>query len=358
MAMLKDETIIWRMAYECVNKHLPCALAIVIEAVGSAPQRCGAKLLVLEDGSAMGTVGGGMVEAQAIEAAKECMNMRSSCVLIPHTSAVGEKQALHCGGRMSILIDGCLEKHSDAIRMLIETMDERGKGCLAVHMSFEGAELVNHMWVFIKPHMGDYLCIGDEGATGEGLCELLTVIRSAGENIARPYLERPLEGRWVYVEPIAPPLKLVVVGAGHVGKCVAQIGSLVGLEVIVIDDRAEFACEDNLPFADAIICDDIVNALNSLSIDERTFVVIVARSHELDERALEACLNTKAGYIGMMGSRLKVRRIFNSLLAKGIEERQLERVRAPVGMRIGAVTPMELAVSIIAEVIASYRGAL
>lgn len=371
---MKWEASLWERARMCVEEGHPCALAVVIESIGSTPQRVGAKLILLQDGSFIGTVGGGLVEAQTIEIAKICMSERRSCVFIPHTVNECNMGFLRCGGKMSIFIDGCLDGHADTIVALSSAISQRTSGYLMVRMLFDGAELVRHQWSFVPSHSGvsdnpiKQVCgvTKSEARSFESADEHLPShmthldeVALQGDHPGEPTLKRVRGGEWTYIEPIEPTFRLVVVGAGHVGKCVAQFGSLVGLEVAVIDDRQEFANRGSLPFADIIICDGVEKALSELKLDEFTFVVIVTRSHELDEIALERCIKSRAAYIGMMGSKLKVRQVFESLIRKGAAtQEEFTKVRAPIGLEIGAITPMELAVSIIAEIIASYRQRL
>ncbi|MDW8026359.1 MAG: XdhC family protein, partial [Armatimonadota bacterium] len=193
--MLKDDTLIWNKVRECVDGHRPCALAIVIEAVGSTPQRIGAKLL-LEGGSTLGTVGGGMVEAQTVEVARVCVNKSVSCIFTPRTSEKDEKYPLRCGGRMSILIDGCLERHSHIIGMLTKVIESRGKGFLIVRMSVEDGELLNHDWMFVALRGDNFADVSGEGIP----TQLLTTL--AYKRPCKPILKRFGEREWIYAEPI------------------------------------------------------------------------------------------------------------------------------------------------------------
>jgi xanthine dehydrogenase accessory factor len=136
---------------------------------------------------------------------------------------------------------------------------------------------------------------------------------------------------------------------------VAEIGHLCGFRVVVLDDRPELASQERFPHASERIAGDIVRELGALPLTPATYIVIVTRGHAYDEAALRAVIDSPAAYIGMIGSRRKVRATFERLLADGVTEEQLGRVRAPIGLDIGAQTPAEIAVSILAEIVMQRR---
>lgn len=150
--------------------------------------------------------------------------------------------------------------------------------------------------------------------------------------------------------------KAIVLGAGHVSQPVAQLLDLVNFEVTVVDDRMNFANAERFPTADTIICDDFSRALRKLSIDEETAVIIVTRGHRYDLVCLRATLASPARYLGMIGSRKRVGEIMALLREEAVPAALLERVSAPIGLDIQAETPAEIAVSIVAEVIAAFKG--
>jgi xanthine dehydrogenase accessory factor len=161
----------------------------------------------------------------------------------------------------------------------------------------------------------------------------------------------------VFIEPLEPPPALYVFGAGHVGFYLARAASEAGFEVHVIDDRAAFANRERFPFAASIVVDDIPTWLASTTLSPATYAVIVTRGHRHDLDALEELAKRPLRYLGLIGSRAKVARIYDQLLSENratLEE--LSVVHAPIGLDIGAVTPQEIAVSIVAELIAIRRG--
>jgi len=154
------------------------------------------------------------------------------------------------------------------------------------------------------------------------------------------------------IEIVKPKTELLIFGAGHVGQAVASIGALIGYDVTVIDDREEFASRRRLPDPRInLVVSDYVHATERVTISPGTVVVIVTRGHQYDEQCLKSVIGSRATYVGMIGSKKRVLSVFKKLVDEGVPEKDLQRVHAPIGLRIGAKSPQEIAVSILAEVI-------
>jgi xanthine dehydrogenase accessory factor len=162
----------------------------------------------------------------------------------------------------------------------------------------------------------------------------------------------------VFLEPIKPLPSLIIFGGGHISFFLARIGKMVDFRVTIIDDRLEFANPERFPEADETIAEDMASAMKRLKINSSSYIVIVTRGHQKDEHVLEWAVNTPAGYIGMIGSKRKIKTSFTYLQSKGIMQEQLDRVHSPIGLSIGAETPEEIAVAIIAEIIQVRRETL
>ena len=160
----------------------------------------------------------------------------------------------------------------------------------------------------------------------------------------------------VHIDPLSPAPQLYVVGAGHVGWHLARVAADAGFRLHVIDDREKFANRDRFPDADEVIAEPIPDWLNSADLPSSAFVVIVTRGHQHDMDALRALAARDLRYVGLIGSRAKVARIFDALNADGMPPERLKRVHAPIGLDIGAITPAEIAISILAQLIAVRRG--
>ena len=160
----------------------------------------------------------------------------------------------------------------------------------------------------------------------------------------------------VFIEPLDPSPRLVVVGAGHVSQHVARMAADVGFRVQVIDDRETFANRDRFPSAEEVTVAPIAEFLAAADLPAAAYVVVVTRGHTHDLSAMRALAGRPLRYVGMIGSRAKVARIFGALASEGAPAEWLRRVRAPIGLQIGAVTPEEIALSIVAELVAVRRG--
>ena len=160
----------------------------------------------------------------------------------------------------------------------------------------------------------------------------------------------------VMIEVTERPATLLIVGGGHVGQSLATVAAHTGFTVVVIDDREAFANAERFPMADTVICGDFVEELRRFPIDQTTYIVLVSRGHKQDETSLKEVVVSDAVYVGMIGSRRRVGTVLTHLAREGIAHEILERVHTPIGLDIGAETPEEIAVSILAEIIAVRRG--
>lgn len=160
----------------------------------------------------------------------------------------------------------------------------------------------------------------------------------------------------VFLDPILPQARLLILGGGHIAVPLAEMGHLLEYHVSVVDDRLSFAHPDRFPHANRVLCQDFETAIREFSFDANTYVIIVTRGHRHDKTCLaEVLLKSEPAYIGMIGSRRKVAAILDDLREEGYDDEQLNRVYAPIGLDIGAQTPAEIAVSIIAEMVMVSR---
>ena len=160
----------------------------------------------------------------------------------------------------------------------------------------------------------------------------------------------------ILVEIVEPAATLLVVGGGHVGLAVGQLGAMLGMEVAIIDDREDYANEDRFPYEANVICGDFGEELERFPISANTYIVLVSRGHKVDELALRAVAERGAGYVGMIGSKRRTRTVLQHLAEEGLDPSALERVFTPIGLDIGAETPEEIAVSVLGEIILVRRG--
>jgi xanthine dehydrogenase accessory factor len=240
-----------------------CALATIIQVNGSIPSYQSARLLVRDDGSMLGTIGGGCVEADVWAAAREVMQS-------------GQPRRL----------------------------------------SFS---------------------LGQDAAYDNGL-------------ICGGQLE-------VYVEPVLPPPRAFIFGAGHISRSLSRIASLAGFATVIIDDRESFANRERFPEAEAVHAGEYEAVFPLLEVSEASYLIIVTRGHRDDMRVLRWAVGTRARYIAMIGSRRKVISVIRELEKEGLPHEVFEKIFSPMGLEIGAETPEEIAVSVVAEMIAVRRNA-
>ncbi len=240
------------------------AVATIVNSRGSIPSFQSAKMLVRDDGSIAGTIGGGCVEAEVWQAAREVMEEEKPRTLTFNLNNNPKYDTgLVCGGTLEI-----------------------------------------------------------------------------------------------FIEPVLPPALLYIFGAGHVAYNLYKIAGIAGFEVIVVDDRESYANRERFPDAREVIAADFDGATQRLNVPESAYIVIVTRGHRDDMRVLRWALNANARYLGMIGSRRKTIAIYKELETEGVSADKFGQVHAPVGLEIGAITPEEIAIAIVAEMIAVRRRAL
>ncbi len=345
-----------------IDEGRKTALCSVLARSGSVPAPAGSRLLVREDGSIAGTVGGGALEGQVTGDARRAI--ASSTPVIREFDFGGDKTAESlqiCGGRISIYTEVIFP--CDSERELVGTiLREIGAGksvalATAVMSSYPQTPMVDQRMAF----SGEQVLAGS--LAGDDLSELvMSNALPLFEGSDPLFLElddhsgRRSHLKGVLVDFIHPAPVLVVFGGGHIGRPLAKLGALCGFRVVVADDRDEFASPERFPDADQTLSGDYGKIIGQLGIGPRHYLVSVTRCHTTDSQVIEHAAGTLAAYIGMIGSRRKIGMIWRELEGKGIPREQLERVHAPVGVDIDAETPEEIAVSIIAQVIACRRA--
>jgi xanthine dehydrogenase accessory factor len=321
---------------------------MVVETRGSTPQKAGAAMLIFADGSQRGTLGGGCVEAEVRQRALRVLNAgdgRPEVLTFCLDDNYGWDDGLICGGRMTILADP-LPSAREYYRRLHQLI-ESGHGCTQAIALAPVSGLVP----------GDRFLFDAAGQLAARTAEAALPEIVLG-NLA-PLTERPAPSsrQGIAYLPALPRITLLIVGAGHVGQAVARLAAEVDFNVWVIDDRASCASRERFPSAERLLIGEIGPTLQQLAptLTPSTYCLIVTRGHNHDEEALYHLAATPAGYVGMIGSKRKIKLIFEDLLAKGVTREALARVHAPLGFAIGSQTVPEIAVSILAELIA-YRN--
>jgi xanthine dehydrogenase accessory factor len=316
-------------------------LATIVEAEGATPQVPGASALFGERGLLLGTLGGGILEADAEKRASLCLINRSS--LCYRFELQGEDLAAGepiCGGFVWILVDGSPGDRRETWRRLADAHLARRSGVLVTQIDRrpdDQAE-VKRLWLDEK---------ASDLEAGPAVRRFTRELAQANRQEKPMLLEdkgtAPQDHQtFCFLEPIAPPPRLLIVGAGHVGQAVARQAEWLDFEVTVIDDRPEYASRERFGEGTALIVADIEPAVR----------VIVTRGHSHDAEALKSCIHSPATYIGMIGSRHKVALMRERFLSAGwASAQEWERIHAPIGLKLGSRTVEEIAVSIAAELV-------
>jgi xanthine dehydrogenase accessory factor len=336
---------------ELIDGGAPLAAALVLFAQGSTPQRAGARAIVEPSGRLWGTVGGGAMEAQAQRAGEEACRSQRPCLLdFQMNNLDAAVDAAVCGGHMRLLVDPTVARHRACFALAADALANRRRGCLLTRIRARPEVEVVVQWV-----TADSLTAA---GTFPGSDALRTCLESGRPQWFVAEAQASADTEEVFVEPVVPDPLLVIAGGGHVGRAVALEAFRVGFAVTVIDDRPEFAAEALFPPGIRAVCGPVAEQIAACPLDEDSFVVLATRGHRHDAQALAVCIHRRLAYLGMIGSRRKVALVRKNFLETGLAtEAEFDRVRAPIGLEIGAETVPEIAVSIVAQLIAVRRGA-
>jgi len=346
---------IFRDVYGLLSQDKTLALVTVVATWGSTPQVAGAMMVVNSDGSTAGTVGGGnaerLITQDAILTLRENRPMLKDYLLTE-----GGNTEMVCGGKMRVFIEPVGEEKD-----FFEDLDnEAGSGrTSALAIIISGKEILSS---FIGKKMlitSDGIAMG---SLGMEKIEKLVVPESSkaikeGSPRLRTYIleETKKQEVIIFINVIPGEANLIIAGGGHIAKPLLEIAKVLGFNVTIVDDRKEYANKFRFPLADEIICGDFKDVFSNLALNKNSNVVVVTYGHRYDEQVLEEVLKSKAGYIGCIGSKRKAKQTLQYLKGAGYSEENVKRVHIPVGLDIGAKTPAEISLSILAEIVKERR---
>lgn len=345
-----DNSPIYRALLEALQEDHRVAMATIIHTAGSVPRELGAKMLIHPAGQNAGTVGGGCGEAEVIRHALDAMaDGQRRVVRVDLTGEISLESDGICGGTMDVLVEpwppaeGSLDEWVPLLQAMAEP-EEHGPALALLTR--------------LPPAPASYILLRDAGDVEEYVpAEIRPLVRAALERRGPALLSLPdSDERW-FLEVQRRPPTLLIAGAGHIAIPLARMGTMLGFRVAVVDDRLTFVNPERFPDADMLICDLFDRALARFPIDADTYIVIITRGHQHDVTCLRQVLGSPAAYIGMIGSRRRVRGVFGLLeQEEHIPPDLLGRVYAPIGLDIGAHTPAEIALAILAEIVSVMRG--
>ncbi len=351
---MNAKAAVWLAAAEAVEAGRRAAFATVARKRGSLPMASDAKMLVTADGARWGTVGGGCTEADVTAEALATLESGEPA-LVSHTlnaDQIGDL-ALSCGGTVELFVEPLIAAAGLAplCRAVGQGIEHRRPASVATALEWHDGPAKLAV-------VGEQRIVVGQGARLDQALGVtahrspLTAHPAAAHHHAAAFVD---EAAGAFVEPLHPMPRVTVFGAGHVGAEVAELAARAGFYVVIVDDRAEFANKQRTPSAHEIIVEDFRAALDRLTFDRDDYVIAATRGHSFDAYIVERTAGSGAGYVGMLGSKRKRAVIWRALEAAGVSAQDLARVRSPIGVDIGADTPAEIAVSVVAELVRLRR---
>ena len=346
-------------------------MATILSKQGSAPRAAGTRMVVHPDGRISGTIGGGWVEAQIQEKAKTLFEeTRSGALDAIRDSAVIRRFILDskiyaemdmvCGGNVSILTE-YVAADPENIALFSRLLDylKEQTACFLVNRLDNGVDKDSETGFRLQRCVVSGIekdgIVSQHGTLSLGESALAQLITES-RKMRSPGLIT-VDGETYLIEPARFNGTLYICGAGHLGVETAALAHKVGFRTVVLDDRGEFANRERFPHAEVHVVEDLGNCFDALTMGPDSFIIIMTRGHLFDRQILEQALKTDAQYIGMIGSRSKREAIYAYLLEEGFSQARLDEIYSPIGLSIGAQTPEEIAVSIVAELIqARFKG--
>jgi len=351
---VNERAALWLAAAEAVEAARPAAFATVARKRGSLPMASDAKMLVTGDGGRWGTVGGGCTEADVTAQALATL-ATGQPGFVKHTlnaDLVGDL-ALSCGGTVELFVEPLLPSGElvALCRAVGQGIERRQPATVVTALEWDEGPAK------LAVVAGERMTVGRGGRLLAALAEPPSAHRPprTPRRASRHSTAFVDEQAGCFVEPIQRLPRLTIFGAGHVGAELAQLAARAGFYVIVVDDRAEFANAERVPSANEIVVEDFRRVLDRMTFDEDDYVIAATRGHSFDAYIIERTASSGAGYVGMLGSKRKRAVIWRALEAAGVDPDALKRVRSPIGVHIGADTPAEIAVSVVAELVRLRR---
>ena len=346
---------VFQRAIDLLDKHEQAALSTIISSKGSLPMSEKSKMLVTPEGTIIGTVGGGCLEADVWTEARRVMEAgKSSIQQFILTEKYAGESGLNCGGIVEILTEPLPAHGQELFRTLLRLKETGHRGALATILTEHPRYPEGQRKVVVcdDGHM--------VGSFGDAVLEAFARRRGQeilqGENFAiETYRAEDGVDLQVFLEPILPTPTVYVFGGGHVSFFLVRAAKLAGFRVKVIDDRPAFANKERFPEADATVVMEFEALRGVFDFSQDDYLVLVTRGHQHDQQILEQLYDCQARYIGMIGSKSKIAKMWQRLEAKGIAKHYLDQIHAPVGLNIGADSPEEICISIMAEIIRERR---
>lgn len=328
----------------------PVAIATIVKANGSPMRPIGSKMAVTDDQQITGSVTGGCIEGAVYDEAQEVIASGKTKML--RYGVVSEERpweiGLSCGSSLSVFVESLQTPvWQQSFAPIMDVLDKN--------------ELLACVTLFDGDNAGSKLLVWPDGRTrgSLGSPELDKSGQKAALNqlVTRvPKAVKLSDEVEAFVDIYIPPARLIIVGAGHIGIPLVGLAKVLGFRTIVVDPRKAYANRERFPDVDELILEWPSEAIEKLNPDQGTFIAVVSHDDKLDNPALAAALKSKAAYVGVLGTKRNVPKRLDALRELGITEEQLAHLHAPIGLEIGAVQPEEIALSVLAEIVAIHHG--
>jgi xanthine dehydrogenase accessory factor len=360
---------IFESIHNLLAKGEDLVLATIFSHSGSTPRTTGARMVIRGDGSIIGTIGGGKLEANTMAMAPEIFEKKITTLReFRLTGKDASAMDMICGGNVSVLMEYLNPKNDDQLEILEAIIDASTKHIkawllteLPTQVKPDTLELercvlrrdglsVGKLCVDIQPGKGSPIGLFEEGIAHE----------TEGIDISSTHypVQINIGERKILVEPLGSAGSVIIFGGGHISQSMAPLVQSVGFRTIIVDDREEFANSERFPEVEQLVLtQSFENCFRELDVDQDSYIVIVTRGHLHDSSVLSQALKTNAAYIGMIGSERKKEMVFKELIEnEGFKTEDMQRVYSPIGVEIGAETPEEIAISIVAELVKVRAG--
>ena len=337
-------------------------MATIVSTKGSTPSATLSKMIIKNKGkTSIGTIGGGCVEADVLGRAQQKLQTGTIETLCFELREDEYIQGLICGGTINVLLEPIGRDLIPFFRELKSIRDNGNDSVIGTSLNSDGRVIRK---TILAENRSTGLFLNKEQ---ESYWQMLlqkaapplqnTFAEIIGSSLKHQSVTRiPLNEGELIFEPVPGLPNLILFGGGNVSKAICKSAASCGFQVTVIDDREAFCNPARFPEASETVVSDFSEVFNHITIKPTTYLVIVTRGHRYDEEVLEKALKTPAHYIGMMGSQRKILTTYKRLLQYGFKTEDLKRVQSPIGIEIGAVTPEEIAISVVAQLIRIRRG--
>jgi xanthine dehydrogenase accessory factor len=328
-----------------LNESGSLALCTLVKKKGSTPQIVGASALISQSGVIAGTIGGGVVELETTHLAQQAIGKnQNSLATFQLNNDLKDFQGAICGGEVKVIIDAHPARHKETFGSMARSLSRQRNGLLVteVQPSKGGVPQIRRYWLESEDKWPDTLHkkLTSEGMSLEQLFQIKQPLLLGNDD------------SFLFFEPHFPLPELIIVGAGHIGQALAHQGILLDFQVTVMDNRPDQITKEKFPGIHRSFSGSFEDAFQQVNITDNSYVVIATQGHVDDMVALKCCIHQDPAYLGLIGSRRKIKQVHDHFIHEGIcSKEQFDRIHAPIGMDIHSKTVQEIAISIAAQLV-------